>query len=345
MCPMAKILVIENTSRSLVELNKILTRNKYSVVSSEDRESALKLLDGSSVELIFVSDNLPGSGSLELCKEIRKKIPIKKLPIIFLFSDLPSYKNIREAFLAGGSDYLVKPVEELTLIRLMNYYLLTRTGEAERERAYQALKSAHEELGDYYGEDDFTKILQVLENKDSYSRGHSMRVAHYAVEMGKRLSISNKQLKMLRIGGMMHDIGKLGISRKILTKPGSLTDEEYDVIKTHPMIAEHIMNPLKAYREAREIVYLHHERVDGRGYYSVLGDEVSFLSRIVTVADAFDAMTTTRSYRLAMSFHDAFQELELNTGTQFDRTSVNVLRQMMLRKICVIERDDNAMVG
>ena len=159
----------------------------------------------------------------------------------------------------------------------------------------------------------------TVEAKDNYTRGHSDRVSEYSVLIGKKLGLSNKDLETLKIGGLFHDIGKIGISDSILLKNGKLTDKEYDEIKSHPIIGKNILSNAAIFQDIIPIVLYHHERYDGKGYpYGLADKDIPLLARIVAVADAFDAMTSRRSYRNELDIEFVKEELKSKMGTQFD---------------------------
>jgi len=153
--------------------------------------------------------------------------------------------------------------------------------------------------------------VQALEAKDSYTARHSARVAKYSVMLGRRLGLPEGQLKLLKQGALMHDLGKIGVADTILNKPGSLTEEEFAVMRNHPVVTAAIMRPLKRFKEFAEIAAWHHERWDGRGYPDGLaGEAIPLLARIVAIADTWDAMTGDRIYRKGMSVETALATLE-----------------------------------
>lgn len=162
-------------------------------------------------------------------------------------------------------------------------------------------------------------FAHALEAKDQYTHGHSQHVACYAEVLAKGLQLDPQRLDLLLQAAMLHDIGKIGISETILNKPGKLTAEEYLIVKKHPTTGKHILAPITSLAAIIPVVYHHHERWDGAGYPDRLkGEEIPLLARILTVADAFDAMTSSRAYRQAMDLPAAYRELELHAGSQFD---------------------------
>ncbi len=174
-------------------------------------------------------------------------------------------------------------------------------------------------------------LRHTVEVKDIYTIGHSERVSKYSVLIGREMGLSEEELKVLEIGGLFHDIGKIGIPDGILTKAERLSDEEYSEIKNHPAIGVHILSAAEVFKEIMPIVLYHHERWDGKGYPKQLkGEAIPKLARIAAVADAFDAMTSSRAYRKALELDVVEKEIEKNLGTQFDpesgQTMLNLLR-------------------
>lgn len=192
--------------------------------------------------------------------------------------------------------------------------------------------------------DTLNSLVTTIEAKDVYTREHSQRVTDYALKVGEILGLPEEDLEMIDFAGLLHDIGKIGVRDEILTKCGRLTDAEYAAIKEHPLIGEKIVTPLGLTPVERAIIRNHHERMDGRGYPDGLkGDQISFLARVVCVADAFDAMTTTRSYRQALRTDVAMEELRRNSGSQFDPEIVKAMlkgleeKQIIVRPLGTIE--------
>jgi hypothetical protein len=169
-------------------------------------------------------------------------------------------------------------------------------------------------------------LVQAVETKDPYTRGHSERVARASVMIGTVIGMGKERLQTLEYAGTLHDVGKLGVPTSVLQKSGKLTDEEFDAIKLHPTRGHDIVREIRFLEEALEGVYHHHERIDGRGYPSGLrGEQIPEFARVIGVADAFDSMTSTRSYRSARTVEAAIEELQKCKGTQFDPDMVDAL--------------------
>ncbi len=182
-------------------------------------------------------------------------------------------------------------------------------------------------------------LRHTVEVKDIYTVGHSERVAKYSVLIGKEMGLSEEELEILEVGGLFHDIGKIGIPDGILTKAASLSDEEYSEIKNHPAIGIHVLSGAEVFKEVMPVVLYHHERWDGSGYPKQLkGEAIPKLARIAAVADAFDAMTSSRAYRKALDISIAEEEIRKNIGKQFDPESGKAFLSLLENKREEIEK-------
>ena len=162
-------------------------------------------------------------------------------------------------------------------------------------------------------------VRYTVEAKDTYTRGHSDRVSEFSVLIGKKLGLSEDDLRRLKIGGLFHDVGKIGVPDNILQKEGKLSEDEYSEIKNHPTIGAHILSTASIFQDILPIVKYHHERYDGKGYPERLqGENIPYLARITAVADTFDAMTSKRVYRDSIPLDQVIEEFKRCRGTQFD---------------------------
>jgi len=176
----------------------------------------------------------------------------------------------------------------------------------------------------------FGSVALLLEAKDPYTQGHTERVTALCAELGRKLGMDEQQLHDLIIGARLHDIGKVGIPESILNKPGRLTEDEWLIVREHPVVADRVLAPVLFLQGARPIVRGHHERLDGKGYPDGLtAEQLSLGQKIIIVADAYDAMSSSRSYRAALSEQQIRQELRSNTGTQFDAEVVDALLELL----------------
>jgi HD-GYP domain-containing protein (c-di-GMP phosphodiesterase class II) len=188
-------------------------------------------------------------------------------------------------------------------------------------------------------------MAQVLEARDPYTAGHSMRVGAYAYAIARAMDVPAMEAENIRIAAQLHDIGKIGIPDAVLQKPGRLTAEEFGLVKLHPQIGRRILEKMGKFQEFLPVVELHHENHDGTGYpYKLAGDRIPLAARIVHVADAFDAMVTHRHYRSALGLPQAILELRVNSGTQFDPAITPVMLRLIESGLMVEGRPDEILL-
>jgi len=192
------------------------------------------------------------------------------------------------------------------------------SADEEIKRLTNELAKVNQELANAYL-DGIETLRYTVEAKDPYTKGHSDRVSEYSVLLGRKIGLSEEDINTLKIGGLFHDIGKIGISDNILLKSERLTDDEYLEIKNHPEIGVNILSKSKIFASILPIVQHHHEKYDGTGYPGALeGEKIPYLARIVSIADSFDAMASRRPYRYSLSMEVIKREIEKGKGTQFD---------------------------
>ena len=189
----------------------------------------------------------------------------------------------------------------------------------------------YDQLRDHYF-GTIEALVNVIEAKDKYTEGHSRRVSRFSIEIAKELGYSNEEIENVEIAGLLHDIGKIGVDQNILTKRGKLTSEEYDAIKEHPEKGIQILEAINLERDIQEGILYHHLRYDLKGYPAASIEKLPVYACIIGIADAFDAMTSARSYNLARSKEEALNELIKYSGTQFDPAMVSIMKQIMEQK-------------
>ncbi len=201
-------------------------------------------------------------------------------------------------------------------------HTLLQDTNSQLNAAYHQLQSSYLEM--------ISTMRKIVDTKDPYTRGHSDRVSYYAFKLAQRLGKDSEYCERIRVAGLFHDIGKLSIPDEVLTKPGRLTDAEFQIIKTHPKNGAELLSVITLFQPMIPAILGHHERLDGRGYPNALvGDAIPEEARIVAVADTFDAMTSNRQYRKALSFQQALDELEHSRGTQLDADMVETFCRMV----------------
>jgi len=251
---------------------------------------------------------------LDLCRGIKFDRTLDYLSVVWLLNSHSDQE--REQALTGGADDCVPP-------KASEGELALRLGRAlSRKQATESLEDATAIV---------VALANAVEGKDHYTCGHVERVSAYSVEIGQRLSLSAGDIEALKIGGMVHDIGKVGIPDHILNKHGKLSDDEMQVMRRHPAIGHDILKPLRTFQAVLPIVRWHHERPDGRGYPDGVKDtELPLLPRIVSVADCFDALATDRPYRRAYTWQEAMKVLAQMAGKgELDGTVLAVLQAIL----------------
>ncbi len=306
-------------------LRRVLQSQDMEVLDAPDGERALAILErDGTIPLVLTDVYMPGMDGLTLVREIRARYPDTAILVITGVADVATAV---ESFQLGALDYLSKPVlmdevrqrvqNALDKRRLMlENRWLQEDQQGRLERQLQVLMRRNEEM--FLGQ--IQMAVRMLEAKDGYTLGHSRRVSFYSVRIAEELGIGGSDLDQIRLGGELHDIGKIGTRDAVLNKPGTLTREEFDEVKQHVIDGEEMLEPLRVdHPSVLEIVRWHHEHLDGSGFPDgLVGTAIPLPARIVSAADAFDAMTTDRAYRPPRTPREANAELDRCAGNQFD---------------------------
>jgi len=335
---MLKILVVDDEPEITELLKNFFLRKKYTVFVANNGQVALDIIQEQRPHLVFLDIRMPVMDGLTVLRNIRQ---LDKSIKVIMVTAIEDEKTVNEAKSLGAVDYVRKPFKldymEREVIEKVNSQLFgdlrVELDEKSKliEKLAQEVKRANE-LNERIERNFYQTILSLataLEARDRYTHGHSERVDLYSKIIAEELKenyswqMDDKFFEDLHIEARLHDIGKIAIPDIVLNKPGKLTNDEFEQIKSHPVKSAHILAPLKDLEKNIEVIRHHHERVDGRGYPSaLLKDKIPARSRIIAVADSFDAMTSDRPYRKAMPIDQALAELEKNKGTQFDETVV-----------------------
>ena len=311
-----KIIGVDDEFGILDSLKVYLEKAGYNFVGVLDPMEAIERVKKEHFDLMLLDFIMTPIHGDTVVEEIRKFN--KDLYILLLtgHKDLaPPLDTIRRLDIQG---YCEKSDKFDQLLLLIESGLKAITQMNIIKKINIELKDTYDKLESAYLESVET-LRYTVEAKDVYTRGHSDRVSEYSVLIGQKLGLSNEELKTLKIGGLFHDIGKIGIPDSILLKTDKLTDDEYSEIKNHPTIGAHILSNATIFQDILPIVKHHHERYDGHGYPGKLaGDDIPYLARIAAIADTFDAMTSKRAYRNPLSIDIVIAEIEKNKGTQFD---------------------------
>jgi len=336
--PKELILIVDDEVKVTGLLRRFLEGEGYEILEANNGRDALRLFRQKGPEVVLLDIRMPGMDGLEVLGKIKA---LNEDCVVIMISASEDLDTAVSAAREGANDFVRKPVrlQELKLslesglekkrLIIENREYQKRLEEkvaektAELQGLYAALKKASVEV--------VRALAEAIEAKDPYTRGHCNRVTQLSLRMGREIGLTRKQMEGLEYGGLLHDIGKIGIREEVLHKEAGLTDEEYDHIKTHPAIGDKILDKIDVLREARRIGRSHHERFDGKGYPEHLGRwQTDIMSQIVSIADAYDAMTSDRPYRKGMSRERAVQIVKKNAGTQFNEELVEVFIQKKL---------------
>lgn len=311
-----KIIAVDDEEGIIDSLSIFLKRSGYDFTGVTDPQEAIERVKNEHFDLMILDFIMTPFHGDQVVEEIRKFN--KNLYILLLtgHKDLaPPLDTIRRLDIQG---YCEKSDKFDQLLLLIESGIKSIKQMNEIKKINTELSDTYEKLEKAYLESIET-LRHTVEAKDTYTRGHSDRVSEYAVLIGKKVGLNDDELKTLQIGGLFHDIGKIGVPDAILQKNAKLTDDEYSEIKNHPSIGAHILSSATIFKDMIPIVKHHHERYDGHGYPSQLtGKDIPYLARITAIADTFDAMTSKRSYRDSLPMETVISEFERCKGSQFD---------------------------
>ena len=296
------VLVVDDGAANRELIEACLAGVECQVRTAEDGVSALKFISASPPDLILLDVQMPGMDGYEVCKRIKANPTSKLVPVVMITSLDRTADRVR-ALEMGADDYMTKPVDRVELVA--------------RVRSALRLKGTYDSLDS--AEHVIFALAAAVEAKDPYTEAHTHRVAESARRIGSRLGLSSSDLDSLYRGGLIHDIGKIGVPDAILLKPGPLDSEEMARMQRHPIIGATIVGPLRSGATLLPIIRNHHEHFDGTGYPDRLsGAGIPRLARIVSVSDAFDALVNDRPYRQRKSVDEALAILSAGAGRQWD---------------------------
>lgn len=330
-----KIIVVDDEQGIVDSLSIFLKRSGYDFTGMTNPVEAIERVKNEHFDLMvldFMMDPLRGD---EVVEDIRKFN--KELYILLLtgHKDLaPPLETIKRLDIQG---YCEKSDKFDQLLLLIESGIKSIEQMKTIKNINEQLKDKNEELEKAYL-DTIGILRHTVEAKDPYTRGHSDRVSEYSVLIGEKMNLDKNTLHILKVGGLFHDIGKIGIPDSILLKDSKLDDDEYSQIKNHPIIGVHMLGDADIFKDIIPIVKHHHERFDGRGYPSMLsGTDIPLVARIAAVADTFDAMTSKRTYRNALPLDVVKAEIAKYSGTQFDPDIATIFLDILENEYSKIE--------
>jgi len=320
-----RILIVDD-ELEITEILADLLSTEYDCQKAGSAEQAIARLQASEFQLVISDITMPGMTGLEMIPHIKELSPNT---VVVMISGMQTVESAIGALRVGAFDYLMKPFDlrqvEAVVKRALEHYDLVTAKQryenhleelveqrtAELDRTLDSLENAYRST--------LKALTTALETRDQETHGHSERVVTYSLRLGREYGLSRDEMKALEFGSLLHDIGKIGVPDLILRKPGKLTEEEWVLMREHPMHGQQILRGIEFLQGAARVVAQHHEKWDGSGYpLGIREEEIDVNARIFAVADAFDAITSDRVYRRGKSYEAAAQELDDWAGRQFD---------------------------
>ena len=336
-----RILVVDDEEVICNVLERRLTREGYSCATANNGKEALNRFYKESFSLIISDIKMPEMTGIELLQKVRAIDPKMKIIMVTAYPEIDLAVN---AMRLGAYDFIIKPADLDLIVMSVKKALESKRLEEEidayhnrleelveertarLQQSYRTLKKAHL---------DSVKVLaEAIDAKDPYTRGHSDRVKRMSLAIAKKMGFSEERLENLEYGALLHDIGKIGIKDEVLQKQGPLSNEEYQYIREHPLIGVKIVEGVEFFKDKIPMIRHHHEHYDGRGYPDGLaGEAIPLEARIISLPDAFDAMTSARPHRGVMPLQGVLAELEKCRGRQFDPKVLEIFLREKIYKL------------
>lgn len=327
-----RIAVTDDDSSNLKVAEKILSANGYEVSCLRSGEELLEYVKSNTPDLILLDVHMEGIDGFETMQRLSVSKESRSIPVIFLTADDDADTETK-ALIAGAMDFVVKPfVSSVLLMRVKHTIELIKLQtdlKAEVKRRTEEALEEHKK-NERLSLQVVRTLAGTIDAKDSYTKGHSSRVAEYSREIAARAGYSPKAQEEFYMMGLLHDVGKIGIPNSLINKISKLTDQEYDIIKTHPVKGYEILKNITEMPKLAVGARWHHERYDGTGYPDGLkGNDIPEEARIIAVADAYDAMSSKRSYHNIYAQRYIIEEFQKGRGTQFDPRFADIMLEMI----------------
>lgn len=321
------ILVVDDSTTIRQLVSKALEEAGFQVMTAENGKQAFARINERRPDLIISDIDMPEMDGIELCKKTHDDPNLALIPFVIMSAN--SDRAIMRRLLSlGASGYLVKPfnLEQIVITaeRLLSHHFLILLKEKERLDAEQKMMLA-----------GITSLIAALEARDPYTKGHSEAVARLVAQIGQQMNADAETIDSLIIAAKLHDIGKIGIPDTILLKPDVLTEQEFSIIRQHPVIGASILGTIPSIQPLMPVILHHHERFDGKGYPNGLkGEEITRWARIAAVADTYHALTSDRPYRRGMSHEEAIIIIRNVRGTQLCPDCVDAFMKLTPFQVC-----------
>lgn len=328
------VLYVEDENELNESVSKYLNKLFKRVESAYNGEEGLEKYKLGEFDIVITDINMPKINGIEMAEEIKEINPKQEVIIISAHTQTDYFLD---AIRLGISDYILKPI----IYEQMNDVLYKKSRaiqmRKENDGFHENLKRLVEEQTQSIKENyelTINAMIDLVESRDTYTGGHSQRVASYSKAIAQEMKLSEEECELIFRAGMLHDVGKVTTPDAILLKPGQLSAREYALIQNHVTVSYNLLSKIPMYAKLAEVVILHHERYDGNGYPNGLkGDEISVLGKIMIIADSFDAMTTSRIYKGRMTNEEAMVEIQDKSGAQFDPEIVPFARKALSRVV------------
>jgi len=315
------VLVVDDEKMVRDTLDALLSVD-YEVYFAENGMEGIALAIQTRPDIILLDAMMPKVDGFEVCRQIRANELLAEIPIIMITA-LDDRESRLHGLRAGVDDFLAKPFDSVELLaRIQTITRLNRYRRIIEQRS--KLEELHQELLISYHK-TIEGWSNALDLRDKETEGHTQRVTQKCVEFARAIGVGEEQLEHVRMGGLLHDIGKLGVPDAILLKPGKLTEEEWEIMRMHPVYAYQWLAPIAFLKMAVVIPYCHHEKWDGSGYPRGLrGEDIPLFARLFAIVDVWDALSSDRPYRNALSKAEVLEYIRNQSGLYFDPSLVHV---------------------
>ncbi len=327
-----KVLVVDDELGPREALRMILGEDYDVSVASGGLEARDNFLN-KEYDLMIMDIKMPDINGIDLLTEVKTKSPETEVIMITAYA---SVDTATDALRMGALDYIIKPFDTSSVLEAVQKGLSRRDDSLSIKTRLQELQIANkvleERIDDAFKniqshfQETVDSLVEAVDAKDSYTKGHLKRMSKFALLLGKEANLSQEELGLIQHAAVLHDIGKIGVPEAILLKKDTLSREEFEIIKKHPVIGARIISPVQSFKEVVPLVLYHHERFDGTGYPDGLkGNRIPLGARIIGIADAIDAMLTERPYARAKTVDEVRKELQQFAGIQFDPQLVKII--------------------
>lgn len=325
------ILTVDDDEMNLLLMKRIFAK-EADITCLNSGSKALEWLAGNEPDIVLLDYRMPAPNGFDILQKMKGDKRLAKIPVIIVTGDIEADLEC-EGFMLGATDFIRKPfmpaVVRERVRRVLQYEYLQDHLESEVQRQTNLANQRLKSIIRLYNETAFA-LAKAVDAKDTYTSGHSERVAKYARMIAERSGATREEQEEIYTIALLHDIGKIGVPIEIINKPARLTEDEFKIMKTHTTQGYSILHIIEEMPKLATGARSHHERFDGCGYPDqVAGQNIPKYARIISVADAYDAMTSRRSYRAAMPQDKVRQEIEQGMGTQFDPAYAKIMLQLI----------------